>query len=196
MSIKHKYFDPLLLFLGVYALHYVINKCTELIFIYGYTYFADLLPNLVKTVNPIDDPDKYTLYLKAVATFGVIACIGIINYVSIRLDNKRFEFIISETDGKYEIKDALKIYFNEFFESDIIAASLPIAIFVTSAYFIPDKLLDKGLILIFNLGATLAEYYGLINALILSIAASIITRLICAPFALRIWRALWLSGSV
>ena len=196
MSIRHKYVDPVLLFLGVYAFHFLINKCTELIFIYGYTYLADVLPELVKTHNPISDPDKYTLYLKAVATFGAIACIGIINYISIRLDNKRFELIISKTDGKYEIKDALRIYFMEFFESDLLAASLPLAIFVTSAYFIPEKLLDKGLILIFHLGASLTEYYGLVNALILSIVASIITRMICAPLALRTWRALWLSGSV
>ena len=196
MSIKHKYVDPILLFFGVYLFHYVISLSAELAFTYVYTYLSEVVPGLVETYTPITSPDEYATYLKTVSTFGAVACIGIINYISIRLDNKRFELIISKTDGKYEIKDGINLYFKEFFESDLIAASLPISVFVAVAYFIPEKLLDKGLIIFFRLGASLTDYYGLVSAIVLAISASIVTRVLCAPFALRTWRALWLSGSV
>ena len=196
MSIKHKYVEPVLIFLAVYIFHNVFRACSELIFIYAYNYLAEVIPNVVKTANPMTAPDQYAVYLKAVATFGAVGCLGILNYLSLRLDNKKFELIISKTDGKYRLKDGIRIYLKEFLKSDIISSTVPVAIFTAAAYFIPKKLLDYGLIYVFGLGASLADHYGLVGGVVLATVCSCVIRLLCVPFAVRTWRALWLSGSV
>lgn len=119
MSIKHKYVEPVLIFLAVYLFHYVICQCGELLFIYSYTYLSEVVPSLVKTVNPITTPDEYEMYLKGICTVGTLIGLFIMNYISLRLDNGKFEHMITKTDGQYTMKDGLRLYFSEFFISDI-----------------------------------------------------------------------------
>ena len=196
MSIKHKYGEPVLIFLAVYLFHYVICQCGEMLFIYSYTYISEIIPSLVKTVNPINTPDEYEIYLKGIATAGAFVGLFIMNYVALRLDNGKFERVITKTDGQYTMRDGLKLYFDEFFISDVIASSIIIGPFVCGAYFIPEKLLDKGLIFLFRIGVSLIEFYGIVGSVAIAILFSLLTRLISVCLVLRTWRALWLSGSV
>lgn len=196
MSIKHKYIEPVLIFLGVYVFSYLLFGCGEMLFIYAYTYLSETIPGVVRTLNPIHTPDEYEIYLGAVSTFGALVCFWLINYISLRLDNRKFEFIISKTDGQYEIGEGLRLYFGEFLRSDIIASTVSIGVLVAGAYFIPEKLLDRGLMLLFYPGVSLIEIYGLVGAVLIAVAFSLICRLLSVPLALRTWRALWLSGSV
>lgn len=196
MSIKHKYVEPVLIFLAVYLFHYVICQCGELLFIYSYTYLSEVVPSIVKTVNPISTPNEYEIYLKCIATSGAFVGLFITNYVCLRLDNAKFEHVITKTDGQYTMKDGLRLYFSEFFISDVIASSIIIGPFVCGACFIPEKLLDKGLIFVFRIGVSLIEFYGIVGSVLIAILFSLITRLISVPLVLRAWRALWLSGAV
>ena len=196
MSIKHKYVEPVLIFLAVYLFHYVICQCGEMLFIYSYTYISETVPSLVKTVNPISTPNEYEIYLKGIATAGAFVGLFITNYVCLRLDNAKFEHVITKTDGQYTMTDGLKLYFGEFLISDVIASSLTVFPLVLGAYFIPEKLLDKGLIFLFRLGVSLIEFYGPVGSVVIAIVFSLLTRLLCVPLALKTWRALWLSGSV
>ena len=141
-------------------------------------------------------PDEYKLYLKASATVAALIGLGLINYVSLRLDNKKFEHIITKTDGQYRMTEGIALYCKEFLISDVVASTLPIAAFIIPAAFIPEKLMDRGLVYIFKLGELLIEYYGIVGAVAVAIAFSLITRLLSAPLCLKTWRALWLSGSV
>jgi hypothetical protein len=196
MSIKHKYVEPVLIFLAVYLFSYLFCQCGELLFIYSYNYLAEVVPSVVQTVNPIHTPDEYELYLRSIATVGALVGTFLINYISLRLDNVKFEHVITETDGQYTMREGLALYFREFLRSDVIASTLPIALLVAGAYFIPEKLLDRGLIILFKPGASLIEFYGIVGSVIIAVIFSLLTRIASIPLALRTWRALWLSGSV
>lgn len=196
MSIKHKYVEPVLIFLAVYLFNYLLCQCGELLFIYSYSYLAEVMPSVVETVNPIHTPAEYELYLKGVATVGALVALFIMNYVSLRLDNEKFEYIITKTDGQYRLVDGVKLYFGEFFKSDAIASTVAVGVLVMGAYFIPEKLLDKGLLFVFKLGVSLIDFYGPVGAVVIAVLFSFITRIISVPLCVRTWRALWLSGSV
>lgn len=196
MSIKRKYVEPVLIFLAVYLFNYLLCQCGELLFIYSYNYLAEVMPSVVDTVNPIHTPDEYELYLKGVATFGALVGLFLINYVSLRMDNEKFEYLITKTDGQYRLKDGLKLYFAEFFKSDAIASTIAVGVLVAGASFIPEKLLDRGLIFIFRLGVSLVEFYGPVGAVAVAVLFSFVTRILSVPLCVRTWRALWLSGSV
>ena len=196
MSIKQKYVTPVLIFLAVYLFNYLLCQCGELLFIYSYNYLAEVMPSVVDTVNPIHTPDEYELYLKGVATFGALVGLFLINYVSLRMDNEKFEYLITKTDGQYRLKDGLKLYFAEFFKSDAIASTIAVGVLVAGARFIPEKLLDRGLIFIFRLGVSLVEFYGPVGAVAVAVLFSFVTRILSVPLCVRTWRALWLSGSV
>ena len=196
MSIKQKYVTPVLIFLAVYLFNYLLCQCGELLFIYSYNYLAEVMPSVVDTVNPIHTPDEYELYLKGVATFGALVGLFLINYVSLRMDNEKFEYLITKTDGQYRLKDGLKLYFAEFFKSDAIASTIAVGVLVAGASFIPEKLLDRGLIFIFRLGVSLVEFYGPVGAVAVAVLFSFVTRMLSVPLCVRTWRALWLSGSV
>ena len=196
MSIKQKYVTPVLIFLAVYLFNYLLCQCGELLFIYSYNYLAEVMPSVVDTVNPIHTPDEYELYLKGVATFGALVGLFLINYVSLRMDNEKFEYLITKTDGQYRLKDGLKLYFAEFFKSDAIASTIAVGVLVAGASFIPEKLLDRGLIFIFHLGVSLIEFYGPVGTVAVAVLFSFVTRILSVPLCVRTWRALWLSGSV
>lgn len=196
MKIKHKYAEPVLIFLLVYIFNYLLFQCAEMLFIYCYNYLAETVPKAVPTVNPIHTPDEYGVYLKCAATVSAFVGLFFINYISLRLDNRKFEYIIAKTDGQYKIKNGISLYFSEFLKSDIIASASLVAPLIIGAYFIPEKLMDRGLIFIFRLGDSLIQFYGIFGAVFLGTLFSIITRIISVPLTLRTWRALWLSGSV
>ena len=196
MSIKHKYVEPVLIFLAVYIFNYLFCMVGEMLFIYSYNYLAEVIPSVVKTVNPIHTPDEYTVYLKGVATIGAFVCLMIINYVSLRLDNEKFEFIIDKTDGQYRMVDGIKLYFREFWKSDVIASTVAVCGLVIASGFIPQKILDYGLNIVFKLGVSLVDFYGIAISAVIAVIFSLITRILSVPLALRVWRALWLSGSV
>lgn len=196
MSVRHKYIGPVLIFLAVYAFSYLFCQAGELLCAYASSYLSSVLPGVFTVPNPIHSRDEYEAFMKASAAIGATISVGLMNYVALRLDNKKFEFIIAETDGQYTISEGIRLYLGEFLASDIISSTVIIAAAVIAAYFIPEKLMDYGLIIFLKLGASLTGYFELWQSLLIAVLSSITARLLSVPLALRTWRALWLSGSV
>lgn len=196
MSFKRKYVEPVLIFLAVYAFNVLFFKAGELLSIYTYSYFSSVLPSGVISSNPVSDPDAYEAYTRGVALFGTFVGLWLINYISLRLDNAKFEHVISLTDGQYELKDGIKLYFKEFFLSDVISAVAIVILITVGATFIPEKLMDYGFVFIFKIGDTLNALYHPVISVAIAATFSLVTRILSIPLAIRTWRALWLSGSV
>lgn len=196
MKLKQKYIDPILIYLAVYAASYILCQVGEMLFTYAYTYLSEVTPSLVDTVNPVHTPDEYEVYLMCISVVGVIVGLWLINYLSLRLDNKKFEYIVSKTDGKYTMREGLGLYYDEFLITDLIASTVVISVFVLGAYFIPEKWMDRGLYLIFKPGMELMKYCHPVFAVIIASTVSFTTRILSVPAAVRKWRALWLSGAV
>ena len=196
MSIEQKYAEPVFIFLAVYIFNFILFRTGEMLFVYARGYLEEMMPHFVKAVSPMQSPTEYDKYLKAKVTIGALIGLCLINYLALRLDNKKFELIITRTDGQYRMREGVKLYCREFLLSDVIASTLPIIPFIVTAELVPEKLMDRGLIYVFKLGVSLGEFYGTVGAVIVGVIFSFSARVVCIPFVLRTWRALWLSGSV
>ena len=90
--------------------------------------------------------------------------------------------------------DGIKLYFKEFWISDVITALILPAVIVIATYFIPDKMLGYfALILPGWLGYHMRQMYELIPAIILVAFFSFLGRILAIPLTVKSWRAAWLS---
>lgn len=194
MKIRHRYLNPIILFLIVYLFGLLIfGLCTEAVE-WIYNYLNHLAPSTFPLYNPIEDPEAYEKLYKNITVIGMFLALFAINLISLRLDNKKYERIISLTEGQYLIKDGTRLYLEEFLTSDIISAVLLPVLIATGTYFIPDKALRYfGLIIPSWLGYNMRLLYGLIPSIFLVALFSFVGRMIAVPLTVKSWRAAWLS---
>ena len=194
MKLRHRYLSPIITFLIVYLFGLLIFGFSTEAVEWIYNYLNHLLPNVFPLYNPIYDPQAYAKLNKAITVVGMFVALFLINLIALRLENKKYERIISLTEGQYLIKDGVKLYLKEFFVSDIITAVILPVVIVTATYFIPDKALGYfGLILPSWLGYNMRLLYGLIPSIFIVAGFSFVGRMLAIPLTVKSWRAAWLS---
>ena len=120
----------------------------------------------------------------------------LISYLTGLFDNGRYESVISKTDGLFKIKDELARYFKSNIASDIIAAAIP------GLIFIPLTLPAYSEIFLDYFGDFLAPHFHLTSAFspfgayFVVFITALAARLTVMPFALKRYRALWLTSFV
>ena len=161
-----------------------------------YRFLSGLLPGVFPSYDIVNERDMYYAMEETLLLFALALSIFCVTYISLTRDNDRFEYIITKTDGFYEIKDVLKTYVDKFALSDIISCIINGTVFSVPMFFIPIQFIERGTFI-----ATLAEPYknateafGLYFGAVFVILALAISHLIILPFALRYYRAKWLSG--
>ena len=194
MKLRHRYFSPVIIYLVVYIFGlFIFGLCCE-IAEWIYTYLNHLMPSTFPLYNPIYDPEAYDELNKNITVIGMFLALFLINFIALRLDNKKYERIISLTDGQYLVKDGIRLYFKEFFISDIIASVILPVLIATGTYFIPDKALGYfALILPSWLGYNMRLLYGLIPSIFIVAGFSFVGRMLAIPLTVKSWRAAWLS---
>ena len=194
MKLRHRYLSPVIIYLIVYIFGlFIFGLCCE-IAEWIYTYLNHLMPSTFPLYNPIYDPEAYAKLNKALTVIGLFITFFFINFIALKLENKKYERIISLTDGQYLIVDGVKLYFKEFFISDIMTALVLPVLITLATYFIPDSALGYfGLILIGWLGYNMSLLYGLIPSLIIVALFSFSGRILAIPLTVKSWRAAWLS---
>lgn len=124
----------------------------------------------------------------------ITLCITV--YLSMRYDNYKFEFIISKTDGLYEIPAFLPTYINNFGLSDVCSACVNGIVYTVPFFFVPIQFIKNE-----SFAAKLAEPYKMMSEtfgyilspvilafiILLSYAVSIL-------LALKYYRAKWFSA--
>ena len=160
-----------------------------------YDYLAMKFPGVLDKPNALGDPEAYKAFNAALTSVGIIINVFIATNLSMRCDNKRFEYIIVKTEGLYKIPEMTKEYVETFWLADIINASVVPMLLTIPPYFIPEEYLG---LFSFPLwcGARLVPYMSLLDALVMIISASIVLRFIQIPGILRSWRARWLTGDI
>ena len=205
MKFKRKYINPAVIYLVVYIFGFVIFALGTAIARYSYAYLNHLLPSAFPIFSPVSEKDDYADYLKLLDIAGISIAILIINYIAMRFDNDKFEFIISKTDGQYTVVEGTEIYVREFAVSDIISAVLLPIVLTSVAYFIPNDLqtdtpIVNLLIGILNnflwLGNTVESYFKIHVGIFLILVISVASRALLTTGILKRWRAAWLSGSM
>lgn len=194
MKLRHRYLSPMIIFLAVYLFGLLIFGFSTEAVEWIYNYLNHLLPDVFPLYNPIYDPEAYDELNKNITVIGMFLALFLINFIALRLDNKKYERIISLTDGQYLIKDGIRLYFKEFFISDIIVALILPVLITTGTYFIPDKALGYfALILPSWLGYNMRLLYGLIPSIFIVAVFSFVGRMLAIPLTVKSWRAAWLS---
>jgi hypothetical protein len=126
--------------------------------------------------------------------FDLFLSLLMINYLSLRLDNKRYERIISLTDGRYTMREGLSLYFSEFALSDAV-----VPLILTPLVSLPLLPIPRGTLLFdiveppLRLGHLSLDRFGIVKGLFVFYAITVLTRLVAATLALNRWRAAWLS---
>lgn len=194
MKLRHRYLSPIIAFLVVYLFGLLIFGFSTEAVEWIYNYLNHLFPNVFPLYNPIYDPEAHAKLNKAITVVGMFVALFLINLIALRLENKKYERIITLTDGEYLIKDGIKLYLKEFFASDIITAVILPILIVIATYFIPDNALGYfGLILPSWLGYNMRLLYGIIPSIFIVALFSFVGRILAIPLTVSAWRAAWLS---
>lgn len=194
MKLRHRYLNPIIVFLIVYMFGLLLYHVSNTVVSGIYTYLNYLLPESFPAYSLLAEKEANAELQKKLSVWGLLLTLFLINFIALKLENKKYERIVIQTDGLYLIKDGIKLYFKEFFKSDLITSALVPALLVIPPYFIPEKAMGYfGLIIPTWLGYYLKPHYNIAVAMIMVAAFSYAGRLISIPFAVKSWRAAWLS---
>jgi len=193
MKAFNKYFSSPVIFLAVFIVGTVISSLPTYFITIIYDYLTLTFPELFKSYNPITTPEEYKTFSLITSSLSIAIALAVLHYTALRLDNRRLEFLMKETEGFYTMKEGLTLYFKEMWLSDIISAAFPPVAIAIPLYFIPDKILRLGWGQLFWSCYPIASHTSPTEALILSLILSLLTRLIVTPKVVEVWRANWLS---
>ncbi len=196
MSIFKKYISPIIIFFIVYMFGTLAVSLGISIAEYGYDLLCRMFQDTFTSYNPIRHPKEMLIYERWIFIAGGAVGLFIINAIATRADNAKYEFLTKRTDGCYRIKEALRIYLDEFMVSDIIASVAFPALLVLSAYFVPEEFLDKLYTLPLWLGAAMRNNFKMIPAIFIIVLMSLISKFAAILSSLRAWRGMWLIGSI
>ena len=194
MKLRHKFLNPIAVYFIVYVFGlWLLGFSLEAVE-WVYAYLNHLMPETFPLYNPIYDPEAHARLNRILTVIGMFAVLFLINFISLKVDNKKYERIIILTDGQYLIHEGVRLYFKEFWISDIISALILPALLVIPPYFIPENVLGKfGLIVFTWLGYHMSKLYSLIPAIFIVAIFSFVGRLLAIRGAVKSWRAAWLS---
>lgn len=195
MRIGHKYIFPPFIALFFFLLGGAGVLIADIIVELAARGLAEWMPSLFARPNAIADPEGYESYLCSIELVTLTLTLLPVTYLSMRLDNKRFEHLIVLTEGLYTLPRALRWHLRSFWLSDIISASLPPILLTLPVFLVPEEYLS-GILGVLWCGARLSPYFSAVWATVTVVAISLVMRLLLLPAVLRAWRASWLSGSV
>ena len=194
MERKRKQFNPVLLFFGVYVFGLAIYSVGRACANWTYTYLNFLFPDIFPVYNQIHEASKYAALETGKDVVGIFLSLVLINLIALRLDNKKYERIALLTEGQYLMKDGIKLYFKEFFVSDLLVSTLTPAILVIPAYLFSENSLGYFGLIIWNwLGYNMRPLVSLFPAMLIVAAFSFVGRMIAIPHCVKAWRSAWLT---
>ena len=194
MKQRHKYLNPIILYLCVFIFGLFIFGFSAIAVKWSHAYLSHLFPSIFKTYNQIHDPESYSRLEVIKETVSIFLSLLIINFISLRIDNRKYERISLITEGQYLMKDGIRIYFKEFFKSDLIVSAAVPAIMVIPAYLLSENALGYFGLIFWNwLGYHFSTLMGLFPAMLVASAFSFIGRMLVIPHCVKAWRSAWLT---
>ena len=164
-----------------------------------YPAISDVFPSVFPRYNPIFEKEEFLAQGRRLSLVSALISALAVGIIELRLDNMRFEFLISKTDGFYKIRDGVSIYTKEFLISDIISAAFAPAIFIPLTLIrLPEKAARISDILdnfILAMPKAIIGEIGEIGTYFILFTVLVFARIIGAYSGLYRWRALWLSDT-
>ena len=160
-----------------------------------YDYLAMKFPGVLDKPNSLGDPEAYKAFNAALTSLGIIINVFIATNLSMRCDNKRFEYIVVLTEGLYSVPERLGWYLRTFWLTELISATAAPLLLTLPVYLIPEKYIH-GILPALWCGGRLEPYFSIFPGTLIILAAAIVIRLCFIPSVLRGWRVSWLTGSI
>lgn len=194
MKRKRRHFNPVLLFLCVYIFGLFICAACSGAINWTYAYLNHLLPRVFPIHNKIYAPEAYARLERIKGILAIFLSLLVINLIALRIDNKKYERISLVTEGQYLVWDGIKIYFKEFFKSDLLISTLAPALLIIPAYLLSDDALGHFGLIVWNwLGYNMKSVCSLFPAMLTVAVFSFVGRMIAIPHCVKAWRAAWLT---
>ena len=140
MKLTHKYLNPIIVFFAVYMFGYLLYNAGISLTRAVYTYMNHIFPESFPLYEKLAEKEALAGLYRIFELCGMLIALFLINLIALRLENKKYERIVILTDGQYLIKDGVRLYFKEFFASDVITSVLTPVLLV-----IPPTSFPRGL---------------------------------------------------
>lgn len=154
------------------------------------------IPALFPTFDVVLEKELFLAHEARMNVFSTALVLFFTVYLSLRFNNERDEFIISATDGLFEVKEILPVYRRRFLVSDVISTVIVSNLFAVPITFIPKQFLNTdGLIASFLSQYRIAmECFGEVGMPIFYTLTLLIMHVPALPLAIKFYRAKWLTG--
>lgn len=196
MKFSHKYILPIFHYLVFILLGFTVMTVAEYLVPALYELLAYLFPGVFKVYSKIREPELYREMAKCLTVVAVSVTLLVVNYIALRVDNKRFEHMITLTDGLYTMSEGLQFYAKKFLVLDIIVALLIPPIVMIPFEFVPASFFARWLSLPFWCYDCLSGYFDIAEATVLLSVISLISRIVVIYPTVKVWRAMWITASV
>lgn len=194
MSFNKKYVKPIFLFVCVFIFGLFIFGVCLTVVDGAYAYLNHLYPEKFPIYNTIRDADAFYRLERIKDVIAIFLSLVLINFIALRLDNKKYERLVILTDGEYLIRDGLKVYLKEFFLTDVVVSVVIPAILVIPAYFLSENTLSYFGLIFWNwLGYHMSPIFALFPAILISALFSFVGRMLSIPLCVRYWRSAWMT---
>ena len=145
MKLGSKYLFPPVLALFFFMIGAVLILINDIIVGLFASWLAEVMPVLFGRPSSISDPEGYERYELIITVITIALTLLPVTFFSMRLDNKRFEYIVVRTEGLYTIPDTARWHFETFWLSDLFSATVAPLVFTLPVYLIPERFVGMAL---------------------------------------------------
>ena len=187
---------PTLFCFGLFILGGIIYPAVSSLVDSLWGYLVYLFPDRLTTYNPITGGVGYVIYSCISQAMAVFATFLLIHYFALRCDNGRYEYTARLHDGRFHLPEGYRHYFAKYLTSDLVISLLPALTLTLPAALLPKRFMNTLLGVPFWSGGALVPHFGVVLALLLAAALSVLGRWVAVLLAVPRYRAAWLSGEM
>ena len=196
MKATKRFIESPICYLFSYLLLPAIYTAVSLLVNTVYGVLTINLPEHFKYYSMITEPEEYATCQAVLMMVGMVLTLYLVQKFYFFLDNSRFEYMIVKTEGMYTMPEGLGLYYRSFLIDDIVTCALISAVLYFPALYIPERIMDYGLDLLFYPAEIMRGHLGDVWGFVLLVLIAILTRLVESVSAVKSYRANWLSGSI
>jgi len=196
MKARKRFILSPLMYLIAYLCLPFIHLVIKLIVDSVYGILTANLPQLFREYNLITHPEEYKLCTAILSVLTLLISLYIAQRFYFFLDNGRFEYIITKTDGLYTMPEGLRLYYRSFLADDIITCVLTAVALSLPVGYIPPRIMEMGVGLLLFPGAIMTDAMGKTMGIVMLCTMAVATRALASLSAVKEYRANWLSGAI
>ena len=195
-----KYVHSILRYFTLYAFGFALLFVLGALIQSVYASLSDTVPTVFPSYNPITQKAELTSLEATLSLISATVTVFILTFITVKYDNERFSFMISETDGFYTLREGGKIYLQSYLYADLVSSvCVPLPFLLMTQISFPEdsvksvKVFENILETILSTTSAFVDKLGFFGGALAAIAVSILSRFPAGYSGLKRWRGMWLS---